>query len=152
MTVQIIEVAENSFQLVQDIGSVEIISGGTQGPPGTGITGATFLLGTTIEVTVGNNLTNVLIVPGPGTITKAVAYAKVGPTGADLIFDIEKNGTSIWNSNPSNRLKIVAGQNSGLTSSFSINTVAFGDLLTINIDQVGSILAGQFITVELIIN
>ena len=114
------------------------------------ITTATFILGLGTPVTVGVNKTNVLICSKSGTFYKAYAYAKTGPTGADLILDILKNGASIW-ANGANRLKIVAGQVSGNTSTFDVTTVSQGDLYTIDVDQVGSTIAGQDITVQLLI-
>ena len=95
------------------------------------------------------NKTNVIIVSKAGTFNKAYIYAKTGPTGADLIVDILKNGTTIW-TNQANRLKIVAGQVSGNTSTFDVTTVAISDIITIDIDQVGSTIPGKDITVQLV--
>ena len=80
-----------------------------------------------------------------------MAYAKTGPTGADAIFDIAKNGTSIWNSTQANRIKITAGGTTGSQTSFDTTAVAAYDILTIDIDQVGSIIAGQDITIQVFI-
>lgn len=83
------------------------------------------------------------------TITRAFAYSNTGPTGADLIFDINKNGTSIWNSTQSNRVKIVAGGTSGSQTSFDTTTLAQDDILSIDVDQIGSTIAGSDVVVYL---
>jgi hypothetical protein len=82
---------------------------------------------------------------------KAFIYAKTGPTGAALICDINLNGTSIWNSTQSNRIQIADGSQSGTQTSFDTTTVTEGDILTIDTDQIGSTIAGQDVTVELLI-
>jgi hypothetical protein len=110
----------------------------------------TFALAQGTPVTTGANKTNVLIVPLAGTITRAWAAAKTGPTGADLVFDINLNGTTIW-STQANRLKITAGSTTGNTTTFDTAVVSAGDQLTIDVDQVGSTIAGQDITVSLLI-
>lgn len=109
---------------------------------------ATFLLGVGSDVATGTTLTTTVIVPLAGTIVKAWAKAQTGPVGADLIFDINLNGTTIW-STQANRLKIVDGATSGNQTAFNTTSVAAGDLLTIDIDQIGSTTPGKNVTVEL---
>lgn len=111
---------------------------------------ATFVLGRGQNLSVGTNKTNALIVPRKGIIIKALAYLKQPPEGSDVIFDINLNGTSIWNINQNNRLRVLAGQNSGSQTNFDIIDVNEGDILTIDVDQVGSTFPGQDATVELL--
>lgn len=77
------------------------------------------------------------------SITRVFAYANTGPVGADIIVDINKNGSSIWGSTPANRLKILAGAQSGSQTSFDTTSLALDDILTPDIDQVGSSTAGS---------
>jgi hypothetical protein len=98
---------------------------------------------------VGENKTCSFIVPFNFTTTKAYAYARTAPTGAALIFDIIKNGTSIWNTNPGNRLEIVSSQNMGIQTNFDTTTFAEYDIIDIDLVQVGSSTAGADITVEI---
>ena len=107
----------------------------------------TFTLQDTIPVQA--SATPQLIVHRSLTIVKAYVAIKTGPTGADLIIDINKNGTSIWNSTPANRLKIVAGATSGNEISFDTTALIEGDILTIDIDQIGSTVGGADLTIEL---
>lgn len=82
------------------------------------------------------------------TIEKAYAYVKTQPTGASIICDINKNGTTIW-STQGNRVTISAASNLGTQTSFNTTSLADEDLLTLDIDQVGSSVAGADLTVEL---
>jgi hypothetical protein len=100
-------------------------------------------------LTTGTSKTPVLVVVNSQTITKAYARVKTAPTGANLIIDINKNGTSIWNTNQANRLTIDAGDSEGTQTSFDTTTLADEDYLTIDIDQVGSTVAGADLTVVL---
>lgn len=109
----------------------------------------TFILHRAENASIGQNKTNVLIVSGNMTIVKCYAYAQTGPTGADFICDINKNGVSIWNINQSNRIKISDGLNLGTQSNFDTTALLENDLLTIDIDRVGSTVAGSDITVIL---
>ncbi len=99
-------------------------------------------------LTTGTSLTNALIAMKALTITKVYAYSKTGPVGADLIIDINKNGTSIWNSTQANRVKIIDGATSGNQTSFDTTALAEGDVLTPDIDQVGSTTAGADLTIQ----
>ncbi len=97
----------------------------------------------------GTNLTPALIVNNGLTITKAYAYVKTAPTGTSIIIDINVNGMSIWNVTPANRLTIAASAQTGNQTSFDSTTLAENDIITIDLDQIGSTVAGANITVEL---
>jgi hypothetical protein len=109
---------------------------------------ATFALALGVDAETGANQTNELLVPRAGTIIRASAVAKTGPTGADLIFDINLNGTTIW-STQSNRLTIAASATEGATTTFNTTAVSQNDNLSIDVDQIGSTIAGSDITVQL---
>lgn len=142
--------------------NITITGAGTSGSPysiaasgsGSSSNSATFALAGSL--TVGNDVTsNWYICQQAGTFTKAFAIAKAGPTGAALIFDILKssnNGstfTSLWASTPANQIQIAAGQVAGSQTSFDTTTYAAGDLLRIDVNQVGSTIAGANVTVKL---
>lgn len=109
----------------------------------------TFTFTITGSLTVGTNMTPALVVPLALTIEKAYAYVKTAPVGADILIDINKNGTSIWATNQANRLDIVAGNNTDTSSSFDTTALAESDYLTIDLDEVGSSTAGSDLTVAL---
>ena len=109
----------------------------------------TFVFTITGTLTTGTNLTPALIVPGAYTIQKAYAYVKTAPTGATILIDINVNGTSIWNSDQNNRLTIAASAQTGSQTIFDTTALQDFDVLTVDVDQVGSTIAGADLTVEL---
>lgn len=83
------------------------------------------------------------------TFTEAELLVKTAPVGADLIIDINKDGTSIWDSTQANRVKVTDGNTEGESTSFDTTTGADDAVFTFDIDQVGSDTAGRDLTVIL---
>jgi len=106
----------------------------------------TFALALGTDATTGANKTNSLIATRNGKIIKAFATAKTAPVGSSLIFDVNLNGSTIW-STQANRLTIADGATSANQSTFNTTSLTEGDLLTIDIDQIGSGTAGKDITI-----
>jgi hypothetical protein len=83
-----------------------------------------------------------------GDVTDANAYAVTAPTGSDLNIDVNINGTSIF----STTLEIDAGANAD-DGNKVIDTAnddfAIGDRISIDIDAIGSTVAGADIMVTL---
>lgn len=98
--------------------------------------------------TTGTSKSARVYMPFAATITKAKAYSKTAPVGADLIFDINKNGSTIW-ATQGNRVKVAAAANYGTQTSFDTTSLADGDYLDVDIDQIGSTTAGADITIAL---
>ena len=109
----------------------------------------TFVVTITGTLTTGTSLTPILIVPQDLLILKAYAAVKTAPVGANIIVDINVNGTSIWNTTQANRLNIVAGSDTGNSTTFDTTQLSDGGLLTFDLDQVGSTTSGADITIEL---
>ena len=111
----------------------------------------TFVFTITGGLVTGTSLTPTLIVHSTLTIIQAYAYVKTVNTGASLIIDINKNGTSIWNVTQANRLTIAASDadHYATQTSFDTTSLAEGDLLTLDIDTIGSTIPGSDLTVEL---
>jgi hypothetical protein len=80
------------------------------------------------------------------TIVGVWLSAGVAPTGAPILVDVNKNGTTIFTTQ-ANRPTVAATTNGG-TISATPNVTAFaqGDYLTIDIDQIGSTIAGGYLT------
>lgn len=97
---------------------------------------------------VGASVSSLLVATRDMTITKAYANVKTAPTGQAIVIDINKNGTTIW-STQANRVQIAAAASSGTQTSFNTTSLAEGDVLTMDIDQVGSGTAGADLTVSL---
>jgi len=83
-----------------------------------------------------------------GTITEIAVSVGTAPIGADVIVNIYKNGTTIFDS-PSGRPTIPDGSYFDLSSTADTATLSTGDYLTVSIDQVGSSFAGSDLTVQI---
>ena len=84
------------------------------------------------------------------TIRSVRASVGTAPTGASLIVDVNKGGTSIFTTQ-SNRPTIAVGANtSGKVSAINTTSVADGEYLTIDCDQVGSTVSGADLTVAVL--
>lgn len=81
------------------------------------------------------------------TFKKVTLSVVTAPTGAAIICDVNKNGTTIFTTQ-ANRPQIAASANSGVATNPDILTFADGDYLTINIDQIGSTVAGATLSVQ----
>lgn len=81
-----------------------------------------------------------------GTIAQVRASVGTAPTGASLIVDVNRNGTTIYGTQ-ANRPTIAASGNTATGGAASNGTFSAGDYLTVDVDQVGSTVAGADLTV-----
>lgn len=73
------------------------------------------------------------------------------PTGAAAVVDINKNGTTIFTTQ-GNRPSVAIGANtSGLVTNADVNSLASGDYIGVDMDVVGSTIAGADATVQMIL-
>lgn len=79
---------------------------------------------------VGSHLDN-------ADISLVKIYAATAPTGATLIVDVNKNGTTIFTTQ-GNRPTIAISGNADDSGTPDVTTVAEGDRLSFDIDQIGS--------------
>lgn len=103
-------------------------------------------------LTIGTDLANPVIIQRSGIVQSAMAAAKTAPTGQDAIIDIKINGVSIFRAGMANHLIIPDGSTAVQTKtdfSAGILIVNPGDVLTVDVEQVGSTVAGQDLTVYL---
>lgn len=82
------------------------------------------------------------------TISNVLVSVGTAPTGASLIVDVNKNGTTIF-STQANRPTITATNFYDLSSTPDVTSLASGDYLTIDIDQIGSTVAGSDLVVRI---
>lgn len=102
----------------------------------------------TLTVVAG---TQRLPIDGTYTIVGTRLMVGTAPTGAALLIDVNKNGTTIY-STQGNRPTIAIGANTGGPGATpDVTTLAAGDYLTVDIDQVGSSAAGSDLTVSVIV-
>lgn len=83
------------------------------------------------------------------TILEVFLAVSGAPVGADLIVDVNKNGTTIF-STQSNRPKILAGEFTGYTNTIDTATWAAGETINIEVDQVGSSSPGTNLIVHVV--
>lgn len=81
------------------------------------------------------------------TIASCRATAVTAPTGATLIVDVNKDGTTIYTTQ-GNRPAIAISGNTIKSTNPDVTTIADGSYLTVNVDQVGSTVAGSDLTVQ----
>jgi len=108
----------------------------------------TFIFTVTGALVTGTDVTPTIPSHRVLTIIRAYAVVKTAPTGASLIIDINKNGGTIW-ATQGDRLAITATNTTGNEISFDTTALAADDLLTMDIDQVGSTIGGADLTVTL---
>jgi hypothetical protein len=87
-------------------------------------------------------------VPFACTITKAYAVVTTAPATSAIIVDINNGATSIWNSGV-NRLTIAASATTGTQTTINNPNLVEGDLLSLDIDQIGTGTVGANLTVEI---
>ncbi len=104
--------------------------------------------------------------PVAADLVRVQAYAATAPVGANVLVDVNKNGTTVWPTQ-SQRLTITAGQSAGVvnpaldanngvnqiaptvTQTPPIATFAQGDRVSVDVDQIGSGTAGSNLVVVL---
>ncbi len=83
------------------------------------------------------------------TIVSVRATVGTSPAGASVIIDVNKNGTTIFTTQ-ANRPTIAAAANtSGKVTNMNVTSVADGEYLTVDVDQVGSTTNGGDLTLQL---
>jgi hypothetical protein len=83
------------------------------------------------------------------TIASVRASVGTAPTGTSLIVDVNKNGTTIFTTQ-TNR-PTISSYTTALITNMEVTTVAAGDYLTVDIDQVGSTVAGTDLVVLIVL-
>jgi hypothetical protein len=83
-----------------------------------------------------------------GNYTFETCYISVGtaPTGAAVIVDVNKNGTTIFTTQ-SARPTIAVSTTSATGNNPAVTTFAANDYISVDIDQIGSTVAGADLTV-----
>jgi hypothetical protein len=81
------------------------------------------------------------------TIKEVRASVGTAPTGSSLIVDVNENGTTIF-SGGTDRPEIAISGFTDTTTGMSDTSLADGNYLTVDIDQIGSTIAGANLTVQ----
>jgi len=92
------------------------------------------------------------IAPADGKIVDVRAYLVTAPTGATTFkVDINNDGTSIWSATQANRPIWVASANNATIGEIDNVDVSEGDVFTVDIDAVGSTVAGSDLYVQVVV-
>lgn len=84
-------------------------------------------------------------------ITQVHISVDTPPSGAAIIVDIHKNGTTIF-TNQAHRPEIAIGANTGYTSIIDVSSWEAGDYIQVLIDQIGSGTPGSDLVLQVIMN
>jgi hypothetical protein len=82
------------------------------------------------------------VAPVSGVITNATAGLKTAPTGAALQFNVKVNSNTVWSAS-------MAVNSTTATAEVTPTKFAAGDVISINVTQVGSSTAGAGLEVNL---
>lgn len=123
----------DSIKLKTPLASVETITMAVASTQTTGTGKATVLIGTA------------------GTITDIRAYLGTAPTGASFIADVNKNGTTLFTTQAA-RPTIAAAAQASSHALPAVTSVAAGDRLSVDVDQIGSGTAGSDLLVAISIS
>lgn len=83
------------------------------------------------------------------TIQGVRASVGTAPTGASIIIDVNVNDTTIFTTQ-ANRPTITASNfTSGKITNMNVTSIAVGNYITVDIDQVGSTIAGSDLVIQL---
>jgi hypothetical protein len=107
-------------------------------PGGGGAVGITFLLKG--NAYVGTKQAQILM-PASATISKVIVYSDDQPTGASIIVDVNKNGTTIFTTQ-SGRPEVAVSTNTADSATPDVTALVQDDRVGIDIDQVGSSVVG----------
>lgn len=84
--------------------------------------------------------------PHAGTIRSVTTAVTTAPTGAALICDVNVAGTTVFTTQ-SNRPSIAINGTSDNSGDVQAGTFAAGDVISVDVDQVGSSVAGANLSV-----
>lgn len=84
------------------------------------------------------------------TLVGAWVAANTAPTGATIIADVNKNGTTVFTTQGNRPTVAISGNGGGISATPDVTSLADGDYLTVDIDQVGSTVAGSNVTIGVV--
>lgn len=107
----------------------------------------TFTFTVTGTLTVGTGKAR-MPVHRPITIANIRANCGTAPTGAAILIDVNKNGTTLFTTQ-GNRTSIAVSGFADTASTPDVTTATTDDYITVDIDQIGSTIAGADLTVTI---
>jgi predicted aconitase with swiveling domain len=92
-----------------------------------------------------------VVAPYGGTIKKIAARVGSTSAGSSILVDINKNGTTIFTTQANRPTIAAASVVATLAGTPEVLTFAAGDLLSVDIDQIGSSTAGSNLGVSVLV-
>jgi hypothetical protein len=80
--------------------------------------------------------------PAAATLIGVSASVNTAPTGASVIVDVHKNGTTVYTTQ-ANRPAIAASEFAAAETAPDVTSIAAGDYITVDVSQVGSTIPGS---------
>lgn len=80
-------------------------------------------------------------------IESVTARVTTAPTGASILVDVNKNGTTIFTTQANRPAIAASGFTSGSVTNMNVTSLAAGDYLTVDVDQIGSTIPGADLVV-----
>ena len=112
---------------------------GAAGPAGAALAEIIFSIPT--DLTTGTGI-NRWYIDQASSVTNVLASVSVPSGGSSIIFDVNKNGTTIFTTQ-ANRPTIPAGGYYTFTNIANVTNLALGDYLSVDVDQIGSTASGS---------
>lgn len=134
--IELVEVSDTEYLEIYD---------GSFGTP-TAVAGENLPFTHAGPLTVGIGTIGYPIKGGTFTILTVAARLSSPPTGSSAIVDVNKNGTTIFG-NQSYRPTFAAGDRDAVVGTHTVSQVTDGDVITIDIDQIGSGSPGSYLTI-----
>ena len=101
-------------------------------------------------LSVGTGLSEVPMIQ-PGRVVGVRARVSTAPTDADIIVDVDKNNVTMYTTQGNRPTITAAAKDSGNATFPDITEFVAGDFLSINIDQIGSTIAGADLVVQVLV-
>lgn len=110
---------------------------------------APFYQGGVLAVAAGK--ARFIVPPGNWTISSITGIIVTANTGASVLVDVNKNGTTVFTTQ-SNRLTVPASTTTIQTSgTIQVTSVTGGDVISMDIDQIGSTIPGADLSVQIVL-
>jgi hypothetical protein len=87
------------------------------------------------------------VLPEEGKVYSVVTTVNTAPTGDTLICDVNLNGTTIYTTQGSRPIIAAAAKTSTSLAAPDVTNLDTGDVITFDVDQIGSSVAGADLTV-----
>lgn len=148
MNVRTIVIRDTRGAVTSIVGSGFVGPQGNVGPTGPAGTAGPGVVTMTVPTTLAAGIGKIrYYFTAAAVITNIVASVGTAPTGAAIIANVNKNGTTLFTT-LGNRPTIVIGAFTDLSSVPDVTTINPGDYLSIDVLQVGSLVAGANLVVQ----